>query len=302
MGFYHLCGFGSAFNNIRVNGSLSQEFNSFQFSGLFFKDTDKFTADNLAFFLRICNSLQFFQETIRCVHIDQIGMQLVLKYFYDTFRFVFPHQTMVDMNTNQLFSDGFDQHGRHYGGIHAAGQRQKYFSVPHLFPDQFHLIFNKVFHVPVGLCMAHIKHKFLQQRIIRHCILFPGTFCRGMVKCNHGITTIIQCGIDIHRRSIHNTVFATVEHDSLYVLQSVQFLCRNVVGMNLTVYPQLPDLPGNRGILCASQVKNDYHILFHTAPSCCLLSKNIPFRIISLYFHHIIRRRLPINFPPGVFL
>ena len=45
--------------------------------------------------------------------------------------------------------------------------------------------------------------------------------------------------------------------------QRLQLLQRNIMGMDLTVYAQVPDLTGNHCILCASKIQNYYHILLH---------------------------------------
>ena len=88
MGFYAFCCFGTAFNNVRVNGSLSQEMNSFQFSCFFFKNADKFTANNFSLFFRVCYVFQFSKETFCSVYIDKVGMKFIAEYLYNAFGFV----------------------------------------------------------------------------------------------------------------------------------------------------------------------------------------------------------------------
>ena len=59
------------------------------------------------------------------IHVDQIGIQAVLEHLDDTFGFVLTHQTMVDMDTDQLLADCLDQQGGNHTGVNAAGQGQQ---------------------------------------------------------------------------------------------------------------------------------------------------------------------------------
>ena len=80
MGLYNLGCLGTALYNVRIDGSLCQEINSAQLARLFLKDTDELCADNLTLFLRIRNSFQLGQESLGCVDIGQIGIQLTLEH------------------------------------------------------------------------------------------------------------------------------------------------------------------------------------------------------------------------------
>ena len=135
MRFHHLGRLGSALDDIGINGTLAQEVDSLQLPGLLLEDADKFAADNLPLLFRISHTGKFPQETFGGIHINQIRMKLIPKYLHHTLRLIFAHKPVVDMNTGQLCSDGSDQHGGHYGGIHPAGQCQQYLPVPHLLPD-----------------------------------------------------------------------------------------------------------------------------------------------------------------------
>ena len=114
MGFYHFCSLGAAFDDVGINGSLSQEMNAVQLSGLFLKYTDKLSADNLSLLFRIRNAFQLAEETLRGIHINQVCMQLVLEYLDYAFRLIFTHQAVVYMHTYQLLTDSLDQHSGHY--------------------------------------------------------------------------------------------------------------------------------------------------------------------------------------------
>ena len=52
------------FQDIRIDGTLSQEFYVFELFGFFRKDIDEDLADDLAFGLRIGYAFEFFQEYV----------------------------------------------------------------------------------------------------------------------------------------------------------------------------------------------------------------------------------------------
>ena len=160
MRFYYLRCLCSALHDIGINSSLRQEINPFQLSCFFFKNTDKFSADDLSLLFRICNALQFTQKSFRSIHIDQVCIHLIFKYFHNTLRLTFSHETMVYMNAYQLFTDCFDQKRCYYRTVHSAGESQQNFFVPYLPADQFYLIFHKVFHIPVRFCLTGIKYEW----------------------------------------------------------------------------------------------------------------------------------------------
>ena len=121
VGFYYLGCLGSALHDVRVNGSLGQELDSLQLSGLLLKHADEFSADNLTLLFRISHSGQLSEETIYSIHIYQVCIHLVFEYINNTLGFPFSHKTMVYMDAGQLFSNGFDEQGRYHGAVHAAG-------------------------------------------------------------------------------------------------------------------------------------------------------------------------------------
>ena len=125
--------------------------------------------------------------------------------------------------------------------------------------------------------MTGVKDKLPHLCLVRQTLqpaLTPGA---RMINGNHGTTAVVQGGIHVHCLSVHNTVLTAVKYDSLHVLQFLQFLRRNVVGMDLAVHPKAPDLPGNRRIFRAAQVKNYNHVLLHSLFS----------RITGLQFFHL---------------
>ena len=93
-----LAGLGSAFDDVRVNGTLPKKFDAGLFAGLLFKNTDKLAADNLAFLFGIRNAGQPIQKTVGGIDIDQVDFQLFLKYIHHLFRLPLAHQAVIDVH------------------------------------------------------------------------------------------------------------------------------------------------------------------------------------------------------------
>ena len=87
-----------------------------------------------------------------------------------------------------------------------------------------------------------------------------------MVSRHHRKTSLIYLRQYVYGNAVHHMVGAAVDDDTLYIGQRLQFPCRNIMGINLAVNPHLPDVPGQLGVLRASQIQNHYHILFHLLP------------------------------------
>lgn len=135
----------AAFQNIRVNGSLGQELNALQFPGFLLKHTNKLRANDLPLGLRVCYTGQLVQETVHCIHINQIGVHLIPEYFHHLLGFSLPQKAMVDMDASELLSHRLNQQGRHHRRIHAARQCQQDLFISHLCPDSRHLLGNELF-------------------------------------------------------------------------------------------------------------------------------------------------------------
>ena len=193
-------------------------------------------------------------------------MKLVTEHLNHAFRFIFAHQAVVHMHAYQLLPDGPDQKRRHHGRIHAARQREKHPGIPYLAPDQLHLVFNEILHVPVRFRPAGFKYEGLQRFLIR--LLLKLCFASGtrIIHRNHGIFQFIQLRPDFHSAAVHNSVFPSVKNDSLHIVQRLQLLHSDIVRMNLAVNPQIPDPARQHGVFRTSQIQNDNHVLFHFPP------------------------------------
>ncbi len=131
------------FQDVRIDGALSEEFDSLELSGFFGEDVDEFLSDDLAFGLGIGYAGQFVEEAVHRIHVDQIGAKLFTEHLDDLFRFTFAQQTMVDVHAYELLSDGFDQQRRGNGRVNTAGQRQQHLFIADLRSQVLHLLFDK---------------------------------------------------------------------------------------------------------------------------------------------------------------
>ena len=174
------------------------------------------------------------------------------------------------MDTSQLLAHCLDQQGSHHRGIHAAGQSQQHLLIPYLLTDQLNLVGNEVFHIPVGLCAADAKNEVAQSFLAGCLVLGPGLIPL-MVHQQHRNRRIIDlfCSVDLH--AIYNTVGAAVQDNTLHIRQSSQLCCSDVMGIDLAVNTQSPDLTGQAGVLITAQIQNQNHVLLHYLASQFLM-------------------------------
>lgn len=62
----------AGFNDVRIDGSLGEEGDPLEFLGLIGKAADKFVPDDFALCFRIGYAGNLLQETLPCIHNDQI--------------------------------------------------------------------------------------------------------------------------------------------------------------------------------------------------------------------------------------
>ena len=132
-----------ALQNIRVNRSLSQEFDSLLLPRLLLEHADKLRADDLALLLRLLHTLQLVQEAVNRIHIHKVGVHLMAEHLHHLLRLPLAQKPMVHVDAHQLFADGLDQQGGHDGRIHSPRQSQKHLLVSHLLFDGLHLLFDE---------------------------------------------------------------------------------------------------------------------------------------------------------------
>ena len=129
--------------DVGIDRSLRQEGDVVLLAGFFFEHPDKLGTDDFALLLRIADTGQLIEEAIHGVHIDQVGVHLVAEHFDDLLGFALAQETVVDVNGDQLFADGFDQQGCHDGTVHAAGEGQQDLFAADLGADRFHLFIDE---------------------------------------------------------------------------------------------------------------------------------------------------------------
>ena len=70
---------GNAFDDIGIEGSLSEIFDIGDAVGFLFEEFDEKVADDLALLLRIDDAPEALQEELGGVHIDEVQFEMVLK-------------------------------------------------------------------------------------------------------------------------------------------------------------------------------------------------------------------------------
>ena len=111
---------------------------------------DEFLADDLTLALGVGNTGQQTQEMVGSVNIDQVGIQTILEHLDDTLGLVLTHETVVDMDADQLLTDGFDQQSGNDRRVNTAGKSQQNLLVANLLTDQLDLLIDK------GICQLEI--------------------------------------------------------------------------------------------------------------------------------------------------
>ena len=118
-------------------------------------------------------------------------------------------QPVVDVNTGELFADGANQKGSHYGGVHTAGEGQQDLPVSDLLPDQLHLVGNEVLHIPIGLGAAHTEHEIGEGLLAFLLIAGPGLITLVVGQKDGDIVVVdLLGGVDLN--TVHHPVGAAV--------------------------------------------------------------------------------------------
>ena len=132
-----------AFQDVRINRTLCQEFDAFLLASFFFEDADEFNTDHLALGFRICHTGQLIQEAINSINVNQVSVHLIAEHFNHLFRFTLTEQTMVNVHANELLADGLDQQSSDDGRVDTTGQCQQHLLVADLFAHELDLFFNE---------------------------------------------------------------------------------------------------------------------------------------------------------------
>ena len=106
--------------DVRVDGSLSQEFDALELRSFLREYIDELLADDLALCLRIINACQLVQEPVNSININEVCAELLLKHLDDHLRLALAQQTVIHMDACQVIAYGPDQKCSYYTRVNAA--------------------------------------------------------------------------------------------------------------------------------------------------------------------------------------
>ena len=109
VGLYAILGL----QNVGIDGALGKEADLVaNLAGLLLKHADELSTDNLALGLGLVHVDELVQEAIGSVHVDQVGIHLVLKDVDNLLALALTHQAVVHMHANELLADCLDEQRR----------------------------------------------------------------------------------------------------------------------------------------------------------------------------------------------
>ena len=121
-----------ALEDIGVDGTLSEEFDSLDLLGFLLEDCDELGTDDLPLLLRVRDPCKFVEEAVCGIHIYEVCLHLVPEDVDDLLGLSLTEETVIYVNACEVLSDGFDEKCSHYGGVYTAGEGQKDLSVTDL--------------------------------------------------------------------------------------------------------------------------------------------------------------------------
>ena len=83
------------------------------------------------------------RKRIGCVHVDEVGVELVLEHVDDLLGFALAHEAVVHVHADELTPDGLDQQCGDNGAVHAARKSQQRFLVADLLAACRHLLLDE---------------------------------------------------------------------------------------------------------------------------------------------------------------
>ena len=121
----------AAFHHVGIDGALDQKVHLADLFGFFFKNTDEFFSDDLAFTLGIGDALQTAQKPILRVDTDDLDAQNTHG-LHHLIALVFAQQAVIHKDTGQLIAHRPVEKGGSHRAVHAAAQRQQHLAAAHL--------------------------------------------------------------------------------------------------------------------------------------------------------------------------
>ena len=154
-----------------------------------------------------------------------------------------------------------------------------------LLPHKFYLILNKVFHVPVWLCLADVKDE-LPQRFGDVRVFFRHGVHRAVLfiierihRQAGGFDFVAQTNLD----SVHFIIGAAVCYDAADIGQRKKLLRGNIIVADFTVNAERTDGAGHVCIAGTAKVDDCNHILLHDIPPFSYYAGLRPSLFFSLY-------------------
>ena len=214
--FYAFHGLGTGFDDVRINGPLTEEFNAFELACFFFEYTNEFSANDFTFLFRIRHISQFAKEAVYSIYINEVCLHFITEYLNNLFRFAFTKQAMVYVYAGQLIADGTNQECCNNRGVYTTGQCQQDFFVANLTTDKFYLVSDEVFHVPVCFSTTSIKYKCRNSCLACFFVCRP-SFCALMINFNHWQATLTNIVTNVNFNTVNNAVYPAVNNNPLDV-------------------------------------------------------------------------------------
>ena len=131
---------GAALQDVGVDRSLGEEVDALLLPGLLLEDADELRSDDLPLLLGLRDALQLGEEAVDGVDVDEVGVHLVAEDLHHLLGLPLPEETVVDMDADQVLSDGADEERGDHGGVDTSAECQEDLSVPDLGLDLGHLL------------------------------------------------------------------------------------------------------------------------------------------------------------------
>ena len=157
------------------------------------------------------------------------------QYLNNLFRFAFAKQAMIHVNTGKLITDCLDEQRSHNGRVNAAGKGQKNFAAAHLVTNQFYLIGNEVFHVPVAFGPAGVKNERSNRLFALWAFGSQGRTTFVVDRPDRKAGFIYGRG-GVDRHAVDDPIDAAIQNNTFNVRKSRQLRLGNIVRMDLCVY------------------------------------------------------------------
>ena len=111
------------FEDVGIYRSLREELDALKLRGLLVKYFYEFAADYLSLLLGVADSGKEIKEAVGSVYIDKVRVHLVSENLDDLLALSLAHESVVDVDADQLLAYRADKQRRDYGRVDAAGQR-----------------------------------------------------------------------------------------------------------------------------------------------------------------------------------